>query len=94
MLVTNEATPHFNLDEVKRGTLIWAKHSSWSEAEMGFVTSASKDEIAVQYPPRIQNVTNHFFIPAQEAADGQWEIRYTNDMVTVLQYPEVKADES
>ena len=94
MLVTTNPTPHFDLAEVKRGTLIWAKHHSWSEAEMGYVTSADEDELRVSFPPRIQNVTNHFYIPAKEVAAGQWEIRYTSDMESISKYPEVSTSES
>lgn len=42
----------------------------------------------VQYPPKIGNVTNHFFLRAKEVAKGDWEVRYTNDMVTIVTYPE------
>lgn len=42
----------------------------------------------VQYPPKIGNVTNHFFLRAEEVAKGDWEVRYTNDMETIVTYPE------
>lgn len=94
MLIANNTVPEFDLTEIHRGTLIRAKHRSWSDPVTGFVASAKKSVVLVQYPPTIQNVTNHFFIPAKEAADGQWEIRYTNDMETIAKYPEEGIDES
>lgn len=42
--------------------------------------------ITVQYHPGIANVTNHFFLPAEEVAAGEWEVRWTKDMKTVYEY--------
>ena len=94
MLIVNEHTERFNMEEIRRGTLICAKHRTWKEPEKGFVVSANEREVIVQYPPVIGNVTNQFFISAKEAAAGEWEIRYSNDMQTVIVYPEGKANES
>ncbi|MCI9357711.1 MAG: DUF5026 domain-containing protein [Lachnospiraceae bacterium] len=87
MLVIDTDRQVFNLDEICRGTLIYARHSTWQEGQTGIVTEASEDVIRVQYPPAIQNVLNHYFIPAKEAAEGEWEIRCSNDgLETVLVY--------
>lgn len=88
MLIIKGSTEQFNTEEIKRGTLIYAKHRTWAEAEKGFVVSANTEEVIVQYPPNIGNVTNHFFLFASEVAAGDWEIRYSNDMLEILTYPE------
>ena len=50
------------------------------------MTSATEDQLIVQYYPGIGNVTNHFIIPIAEAVDGQWEIRWSADMTEVKEY--------
>ena len=87
MLIKSTTTNNFDLNEVSRGTLIKAKHKTWTSAEMGIVTSATEREITVSFLPTIANVTNHFFIYADEVANGKWEISYTNDMETISKYP-------
>lgn len=94
MLIEKEFVGKFNTKEIRRGTLIYAKHKTWDKGEMGFVTSAKEDEVIVQYPPAVGNVTNHFFLPVEEVVNGDWEIRYSNDMQTVIVYQEGDADES
>ena len=94
MLLTDKNRQAFNLDEIYRGTLIFAKHSTWQEGQTGIVTEASEDVIRVQYPPTVQNVLNHYFIPAKEAAGGEWEIRYSSDgLETICVYPEKNQQE-
>lgn len=88
MLIVKEPTEKFNTEEIRRGTLVYAKHKTWENGEKGFVTTASEDEVIVQYPPKIGNVTNHFFLRAEEVAKADWEVRYTNDMETIVTYPE------
>lgn len=94
MLVEKESIAKFNTEEIRRGTLVYARHKTWDRGEMGFVTSAKEDEVIVQYPPAIGNVTNHFFLPAKEVANGDWELRYSNDMQKITVYPEGDANES
>lgn len=91
MLIKKSEASRFDLDEIKRGTLIWAQHESWFSPEMGYVTDASEDQLVVQYPPTTRNVTSHFFVPASEVAAGQWTIRYSNDLLTISKYPEETA---
>ena len=38
------------------------------------------------------NVTNHFFIRANEVVAGDWEIRYSADMSEIHVYPEPASD--
>ena len=88
MLIESKTIPQINLDEISRGDVIWAKHSSWSEAERGFITAVDEDGMYVQYLPSTQNVTNHFYISAKEVNAGQWEIRWSSDLKTIGSYPE------
>lgn len=89
MLLVNTERTEYNLDEISRGTLVYAKHRSWPQGQTGIVTEASGEVLRVQYLPSIQNVLNHFFIPAAEAESGEWEIRYSSDgMLNVAAFPE------
>ncbi len=85
-LIIEKPVVSFNLEQIRCGYLLWGKHCTWSEGKAGFVTSATKDQLIVQYHPGIGNVTNHFMIPAEEIASGQWEIRWTADMSEVFEY--------
>lgn len=79
MLLINKGIQTFDLSEVSRGTLICAKHRTWTEGQPGIVTYADEQVIRVQYPPTIQNVLNHYFIHAVEVVNGEWDIRYSGD---------------
>lgn len=85
-LIIEKPVAVFDTEQVKRGHLLWGKHRTWSKGRAGFVTAATKDCLTVQYYPGIGNVTNHFMIPVSEAADGQWEIRWSSDMSQVWEY--------
>lgn len=85
-LVTENPRAAFDLAEIERGYLLWGKHRTWNEGKAGFVTSATEDQLIVQYYPGIGNVTNHFIVPVAEAVDGQWEIRWSADMTEVKEY--------
>lgn len=92
MLLVNAERKEFNLEEINRGTLIYAKHKSWPKGQTGIVTDASGDMVRVQYLPSIQNVLNHFFIPAIEAEAGEWEVRYSGDLENIVSFPEKKPE--
>lgn len=85
-LVTEKPRAAFDLAEIERGYLLWGRHRSWKEGKAGFVTSATEDQLIVQYYPSIGNVTNHFIIPVSEAVGGQWEIRWSANMTEVKEY--------
>ncbi len=85
-LIQEKPTASFDLNKIRRGCLLWGKHSSWTEGKAGFVTAAMENQLIVQYAPRIGNVTNHFHIPVSEAAAGQWEIRWSMDLSEVHEY--------
>lgn len=91
-LVVEQPVASFDLSQIKCGDLLWGKHKTWGEGKAGFVTSAKGDQLIVQYYPGIGNVTNHFIIPASEAVDGQWEIRWSADMSEVQEY-NIEADD-
>lgn len=91
-LITEKQTAVFDLTQVNRGNLLWGRHTSWNEGKAGFVTSATENQLIVQYFPDIGNITNHFIIPLTEVLDGQWEIRWSVDMSQVQAYG-LKADE-
>ena len=90
-LITEKPIVSFDLTKIKRGYLLWGRHYTWNEGKAGFVTSATEDQLIVQYHPGIGNVTNHFMIPVSEVTDGQWEIRWSADMSEVSGYG-IKAD--
>lgn len=87
----------FDADAIKRGSLVHGKHQTWQEGKAGFVTAVTEEELTVQYHPGIGNVTNHFFIPASEVAEGQWELRWSDDLSEVHEYkmePKGDSDET
>lgn len=92
MFINRIERTEFNLDEIRRGTLIYAKHRSWKEGKSGIVYHASAERITVLYPNEKTNTQNHFFIPVSE--DGKWEIRYSNDGLRTVQEYREAANES
>lgn len=85
-LITEQPQACFDLSLVRRGDLLWGKHSTWAEGKAGIVTAAVKDQLAVQYHPGIGNVVNHFRIPVSEAAAGEWEVRWSHDLSETWEY--------
>lgn len=85
-LVIEKPVASFDLKQIQCGYLLWGRHYTWDEGKAGFVTSATEDQLIVQYHPSIGNVTNHFMIPVSEAVSGQWEIRWSADMSEVFEY--------
>lgn len=89
MFLVNTERKEFNMEEISRGTLIYAKHKSWPEGQAGIVTAVSGGELRILYLPDIQNVCNHFFIRAAEVEAGEWDIRYSGDgLQSVTGFPE------
>lgn len=87
MLIIDSDSKEFNLEEIHRGTLVYAQHSTWDEAVAGMVTRAYKDVLRIQFPPSVQNTLNHFFIYAEEVERGEWTMKYSDDLETIGQYP-------
>ncbi len=90
-LVIEKPRAAFDMSQIERGYLLWGRHSTWNEGKAGFVTAATEDQLIVQYYPGIGNVTNHFIIPVSEAAEGQWEIRWSSNMTDIQEY-NIKTD--
>lgn len=88
MLIKDGESKVFDEEEVKRGTLISAKHSSWDESIAGMVSQVHERYIVVNFLPSKLNVMNHYFIHMSELLKGEWDIRYSNDgMTTINEYP-------
>ncbi len=85
-LVMEKPMAVFNLEQIVRGDLIWGLHSSWKEGKAGFVTSATEEQLIIQYYPGMGNVTNHFRILINEVRDGQWDIRWSADLKSIQEY--------
>lgn len=90
-LVIKKPTATFDLSQIKRGYLLWGRHATWEEGKAGVVTSATENQLIVQYHPGIGNVTNHFIIPVSEVEDKQWEIRWSADMSEIQEH-DITAD--
>lgn len=93
-LLVDSTIKVFDTSQVKKGYLIYAKHRSWPEGKGGFVTAVTEKQITVQYHPGIANVTNHFFLLADEVASGEWEVRWSKDMSTVEEYKAEDGEEN
>lgn len=85
-LIVDSITKVFDTAQIKKGYLMYAKHRSWPDGRGGFVTAVTDKQITVQYHPGIANVTNHFFLQADEVAAGEWEVRWSADMIEVHEY--------
>ena len=85
-LVIEEPAITFNLESIKRGDVIWAKHKTWNEGKGGFVSAVNERQIVVQYSPGIGNVVNHYIIEAREI-EG-WTVRWSSDLTEIHEYPE------
>ncbi|MCD8011647.1 MAG: DUF5026 domain-containing protein [Lachnospiraceae bacterium] len=78
----------FDTDAIQKGAMIYAKHECWDEAKSGIVSAVKSDGIRVLYHPNIANVTAFFNIFADDVANGEWQIRWSEDLETIYQYPE------
>ena len=88
-IIITESKTTINTEEITRGTLIWAKHSSWGAGICGIVSGVTEEKITVRYLPSVQNVQNHFEIPASELTgeEPEWQVRYSFDgLVTVIEF--------
>lgn len=87
-LIIDDVSKVFDTSQINKGALLYARHKTWPEGRKGFVTSVCENELAVQYHPGIGNITNHFFLPAKEVAAGEWEVRWSDDLKTINEYPQ------
>ena len=94
MLLIDKSTTVFDTEEVVRGSLMYAKHSSWDKGVSGIVTEANEKFIRLQFLPEIANVINHTIIKASDVVKGYWLIRYSSDgMETVTEYAPADPEE-
>ena len=92
-LVAEKQTAVFDLAQIRRGDLLYGRHCTWDKGKSGFVTSATENQLTVQYFPGIGNVTNHFIIYISEVVNGEWEIRWSADMTEIKEFG-IEADGS
>ncbi len=88
-IITTESKTTINTDEITRGTLIWAQHSSWSAGICGIVSGVTEEKITVRYLPSVQNVQNHYEILASELSgeEPEWQVRYSTDgLETIVEF--------
>lgn len=84
-LIVDATTPVIDTTQIETGDVVYAKHRSWPEGRTGLVTGIRNDKLVIQFHPAIGNVMNHFFIPAQEVADGEWEVRWSSDLTEIYE---------
>lgn len=94
-LLISENGKVFDTETVKKGFLISAQHTCWDAPKNGIISSVTPDELRVLYCPGIANVTRFFYVKAAEVSDGQWTLRWSEDLTSVEEYvpEEVPADE-
>lgn len=85
-LIVDSVSKVFDTALIEKGYLVYAKHQTWADGKAGFVTAVTDKQITVQYHPGIANITNHFFLMADEVAAGEWEFRWSKDMGVVEEY--------
>lgn len=95
-LLISESGKVFNTEAVQKGFLVSAKHKCWDEPKNGIISSVTPDELRILYCPGIANVTRFFFVRASEVDEGQWELRWSEDMTSIEEYKpeEVRQDDA
>ncbi|MEG1562149.1 MAG: DUF5026 domain-containing protein [Bacteroides sp.] len=82
-LIKDNTEKIFDPKYVRKGDLISTKRTGWNKAKNGIITSISDDKLTVLTLPDIGNVTNYFVIDSAEVYRKEWEIRWTNDLITI-----------
>lgn len=85
-LIVEAVTRVFDTEQLKKGSVVYARHRTWADGRLGLVTAVTGQEIKVQYLPGIADVTNHFYLPAGEVANGEWELRWSEDLTSTQEY--------
>ena len=87
MIIVESTKNQINKEEVTRGTLIWAKYSTWKEGRSGIVVNVTDEEITILFLSSPRNVHTNVIMRASELEDSRWQVRYSNDgMLTVIAY--------
>lgn len=89
-LITENAAPVFDREQVMKGDLIRAKHTTWEDYRNGVVVSVSDERLVVFYYAGYGNVCNHYVIKATEVEAGEWSVKWSHDLETI--YSEVNAE--
>ena len=92
-LIIDSTKAVFDLTKIKKGDLIYAKHSTWPTGKNGIVTAVKEDQITVKFHPAIGNIENHFYISVADAEAEKWTIRWSHDLTSVESFPEEEQDE-
>ena len=87
-LILIEQRPAFDPASIAPGYALYGKHKTWSDGKTGIVTAVTDSQMVVLFHPGIGNVVNHFFVYADEVADGEWELRWSKDLSEVNEYGE------
>lgn len=91
-MINTVTMPCFDTEQIQKGTIIWAKHTSWNEGITGIVSDITENKITIIFLRTITNTQNHFFVNLKEVLNNEWQFRYSVDgLVTVMNYPQQPA---
>ena len=84
-LITDNAAPVFDMEQVHKGDLVRAKHITWDSDDYrnGVVVSLSPEKMVVIYFTGYGNISNHFIVYASEVSAKEWDVKWTTDMETI-----------
>ena len=82
-MIKDKAAPVFDRELVRKGDLIRAKHHTWDEYRNGLIVEITESKITVLYHTGYGNVSNHFFILADEISRAEWQGIWTSDMESI-----------
>ena len=74
-LVTERPRAAYDLTQIRRGYLLWGRHRTWNEGKAGFVTTATEDQLIIQYYPGVGNVTHHSCVRGGRGSVGDPLVR-------------------
>ena len=78
----------FDPAAIGRGFFIFGKHSSWPAGVNGLVAHVTEEEILVQFLPDVRNVTNHYRISVSDIAQGEWNLRISENLTEMEEIKE------
>lgn len=82
-LVITEKAPIFDLEKIRIGDFVRARHRTWKEEMNGIVVSVHPEQARIIYLPGIYHAIRYFTIRAQELHDGEWAIMHSRDLQSV-----------
>lgn len=84
-LIIEEVNPLINLAAIHPGTVMHVRHRDWMAGKTGIVWKVTESKITLHYTG--STGIGVFEIPAREIAAGLWQIRWSEDLVAVYEYP-------